>query len=152
MRLERRLPVLALLLLLAGCQTPPPAPEPAPPSPAPVCPAPPPPPQQTDELQAVLVYAEDLRKALAMSQGRGGAELAQATAQLELAANATEPQAEPLKPLATLLAARLAEQRRLQDNVDKLTQQLRDSQRRNEQLNEKLEALKVIEQTLPVKR
>ncbi|MBV8037716.1 hypothetical protein [Roseateles sp.] len=150
MRPERRLPILALLLL-AACQTPAPLPEPAPPPPLPVCPAPPPAPEAGD-LQALLAYAQDLHKALAFSQGRGGAELAQATAQLELAASATEPQIEPLKPLATLLAARLAEQRRLQDNVDKLTQQLRDSQRRNEQLNEKLEALKAIEQTLPVKR
>lgn len=149
MRLERRLSALALLLL-AACQTPAPAPEPPPPPPAPVCPVPAPAPE-AKALEAVLAYAEDLRKALALSQGRSSADLAQAAAQLEQAANAPEPQAEPLKPLAALLAARLAEQRRLQDGVDKLTQQLRDTQRRNEQLNEKLEALKAIEQTLPGK-
>jgi len=92
-----------------------------------------------------------MRRALLLSQGRSGSELAQAAAQLDVVAVATEPQAEPLKPLAALLSARIAEQRRLQDSVDKLAQQLRDSQRRNEQLNEKLEALKAIEQTLPVK-
>ncbi|MGQ3055077.1 MAG: hypothetical protein ACT6S0_25065, partial [Roseateles sp.] len=93
----------------------------------------------------------DLRKALALSQGRSGADLAQAAAQIDVLASATDAPTEPLKALAALLSARLAEQRRLQDNVDKLTLQLRDSQRRNEQLNEKLEALKAIEQTLPGK-
>ena len=152
MPIERRLLQLCVLLALAGCQTPPPAPEPPPPEPAPVCPEPPAPPPQVEELKAVLATAEELRKALALSQGRSSADLAQAAAQIELVATSTEPQAEPLKPLAALLSARLAEQRRLQDSVDKLTQQLRDSQRRNEQLNEKLEALKAIEQTLPAKR
>lgn len=149
MRPERRLSALGLALLLAACQTPAPAPEPPPPA-EPVCPAPAPPPE-AKALEAVLAYAEDLRKALALSQGRSSADLAQAAAQMEQAASAPEPLAAPLQPLAALLAARLAEQRRLQDGVDKLTQQLRDTQRRNEQLNEKLEALKAIEQTLPGK-
>jgi len=145
----RRLFELCLVLMLAACQTPPPAP--APPPPAPVCPEPSPPPPEIAELKAVLTTAEELRKALALSQGRSSADLAQAAAQVDVIASDAQA-AEPLKPLAALLSARLAEQRRLQDNVDKLTQQLRDSQRRNEQLNEKLEALKAIEQTLPAKR
>ena len=149
--MTRRLLEIACLLLLAACQTAPPAPAPAAPPPAPVCPEPAAPPPQVDELKAVLGHVEDLRKALVLSQGRNGADLSQAAAQLDLVANATDASAEPIKPLAALLAARLAEQRRLQDSVDKLTQQLRDSQRRNEQLNEKLEALKAIEQTLPGK-
>lgn len=135
-----------LLVLLAGCQTPMPAPAP-PPSPVPACPEPPAPPPEVDALRAVLGQAEDLRAALAL--GRSSAELAQALAQAD--AVATDARTEALKPLATLLSARLAEQRRLQENVDKLTQQLRDSQRRNDQLHEKLEALKAIEQTLPGK-
>lgn len=167
--------LLWLAATLTACQTPTPAPEPAPPPPAPVCPEPPaPPPPQTDELKAALAYATELRtrttpeltpiaeassgaavqamrKALALSQGRSSAELLQAAAQLDIVNAGTDPQAEQLKPLAGLLAARLAEQRRLQDSVDKLSQQLRDSQRRNDQLNEKLEALKAIEQTLPAK-
>jgi hypothetical protein len=171
-------PVLLLLLLLAACQTPLPAPAPPPPPPPaePVCPEPPapPPPPEADELRAVLAYASELRlrgtaeptpaidvsaapaalamrRALLLGQGRSSAELAQAAAQLDIVTTATDAQAEPLKPLAALLAARLAEQRRLLDSVDKLSAQLRDSQRRNEQLNEKLEALKAIEQTLPAK-
>jgi hypothetical protein len=149
MPLTRRLSELCLLLLLAACQTPLPAPPSPATVPAPVCPEPAAPPPQADELKAVLSYAEELRKALALSQGRGSADQAQAAAQIDAIATSTEPQAEPLKPLATQLAARLAEQRRLQDSVERLTQQLRDSQRRNDLLNEKLEALKAIEQKLP---
>ncbi|MCE4553582.1 hypothetical protein [Pelomonas cellulosilytica] len=148
MPFKRRLIELCALLALAACQTPPPAPPP--PEPTPVCPEPPPPP--ADDLKVVATLADDLRKALVLSAGRSAAEQAQASAQLDQFATATEPQSEPLKPLAALLAARLAEQRRLQDSVDRLTQQLRDAQRRNDQLNEKLEALKAIEQTLPVKK
>ncbi|RZJ09789.1 MAG: hypothetical protein EOP39_10460 [Rubrivivax sp.] len=146
----RRLLEITLLLCLAACQTPPPAPAPPPPAPAPVCPEPPPPAPEVDELKAVLGTAEELRKALAL--GRSSADIAQATAQLDVIATSADPAAEPLKPLAALMSARVAEQRRLQDSIDKLNQQLRDSQRRNDQLNEKLEALKAIEQTLPAKR
>jgi ABC-type transporter Mla subunit MlaD len=151
MPMKRRLLEICLLLPLVACQTPQPVAPPLPP-PAPACPEPPPPVQEANDLKAVLAYAEDLRKALALSQGRNTADLAQAASQLDAAAASTEPQIEPLKPLAVLLATRLAEQRRLQDGIDKLNQQLRESQRRNEQLNEKLEALKAIEQTLPAKR
>ena len=181
MRCHRRLLETGLVLLvtaaLTACQTPAPAPVPPPPPPMPACPeAPPlPPPPEADELRAALAYATELRtrttpeltpipeassaaavqamrKALALSQGRSSAELQQAAAQLDIVNAATDPQAEQLKPLAGLLGARLAEQRRLQDSVDKLGQQLREAQRRNDQLNEKLEALKAIEQTLPAKR
>ena len=144
----RRLFEIAFVLMLVACQTPPPAPPPPPPTP--VCPEPPPAPE-AEALKAVLNTVEELRKALALSQGRSSADLAQAAAQLDVIASDAQA-AEPLKPLATLLSARLADQRRLQENVDRLTLQLRDSQRRNEQLNEKLEALKAIEQTLPAKR
>ncbi len=146
----RRLLEIAGLLLLAACQTPAPVPEPLPPAPA--CPEPPPSPAPADDgLKAVQAYAADLQKALQLGQGRSAMEQAQAATQLESLANSSDPQADPLKPLATLMAARLTEQRRLQDNIDKLNQQLRDAQRRNEQLNEKLEALKAIEQPLPAK-
>lgn len=61
-------------------------------------------------------------------------------------------QAEPWHPLARLLAARYAEQRRVEEVLEKSVQQLRDTQRdtqrRLEQLNEKLEALRAIERSL----
>jgi hypothetical protein len=150
MRIQpRRLLEIGLLLLLAACQTPSPEPQPT----APACPEPPPPaPVESDDgAKALQGYLADLQKALQLGQGRSAAEQAQAAAQLESLSNSSDPQAEPLKPLVALMSARLAEQKRLQDNVDKLNQQLRDSLRRNEQLNEKLEALKTIEQTLPAK-
>lgn len=93
--------------------------------------------------------AQVVRKAMVLSQGRSSSELLQAQVQLDSVAGFGTPQAEQLKPLVSLLATRLAEQRRLADNIERLNQQLRDSQRRNEQLNEKLEALKAIEQRLP---
>lgn len=146
----RRLLEIALLLLLAACQTPAPSPQAAPP--APVCPEPAAPPPANDEgVKALQGYAADLQKAWQLGQGRSAAEQAQAAAQLDALGTSTDPLLEPLKPLASLMSTRLAEQRRLQDNLDKLGQQLRDAQRRNEQLNEKLEALKAIEQTLPAK-
>jgi transcription elongation GreA/GreB family factor len=51
--------------------------------------------------------------------------------------------------LAQLLVSNYAEMRRLNENADKANQQARDSQRRLDQLSEKLEALKNIERTLP---
>lgn len=56
--------------------------------------------------------------------------------------------AQPLHPLARLLASRYAEQRRLEEQLDKQNQQLRDVQRRLDQTNERLEALKAIERSL----
>lgn len=148
----RRLLEIALLLLLAACQTPAPAPTAPTTPPAPVCPEPPAPPAASDEgVKALQGYAADLQKAWQLGQGRSAAEQAQAAAQLDALGTSTDPLLEPLKPLASLMSTRLAEQRRLQDNLDKLGQQLRDAQRRTEQLNEKLEALKAIEQTLPAK-
>lgn len=143
---------LVLALQLAGCQTAAPAPVPPPPAPAPACPEPPAPTAPVaDGQKALLDYAGELHKAVQLAQGRSAAEQAQAAAQLEALGAATDPQVQALKPLALAIAARQAEQRRQQESLDKLSQQLRDSQRRNEQLNEKLEALKAIEQTLPAK-
>ena len=53
-----------------------------------------------------------------------------------------------MHPLARLLASRYAEQRRLEEQLDKQNQQLRDVQRRLDQTNERLEALKAIERSL----
>lgn len=150
MRIQpRQLLEIGLLLMLAACQTPAPV---APPE-VPACPEPPPPaPTVSDDgAKALQGYVIELHRALQLGQGRSAADQAQATAQLEALSSSTDPNAEPLKPLVALVSARLADQKRLQDGIDKLNQQLRDSQRRNEQLNEKLEALKAIEQTLPAK-
>ena len=95
--------------------------------------------------------ALSIRKAMVLSllPRNGGNDLALAQLHLDAAVAATDPQADALRPLARLLAAQMAEQRRLNEHLDRLGQQVKDSQRRNEQLAEKLEALKTIERTLP---
>lgn len=56
--------------------------------------------------------------------------------------------AQPLHPLARLLAFRYGEQRRIEDQLEKERQQTREVQRRLDQTNERLEALKAIERSL----
>lgn len=90
-----------------------------------------------------------LRKAMVLSMSRAGNDLALAQIHLDTVLSSTDPQAEALKPLARLLGTQWSEQRRLSEALDKLNAQARDSQRKTEQLNEKLEALKTIERTLP---
>lgn len=88
--------------------------------------------------------------ALVLGSTRAPGDLARAQALLE--ALQRDPQAEGWRGLARLLASRLAEQRRAEEQVERLAQQLRDlqreHQRRLDQLNEKLEALKAIERSL----
>ncbi|NRR29522.1 hypothetical protein HSX11_04905 [Oxalobacteraceae bacterium] len=171
------LPAL-LCLTLAACalRPPPPVPAPvvvlAPPPPAPVPPPPPP-----DEVGPLLNYHQSLRR---MSQGelikelsglglqqrsprvatqmgmalmltRGSGDLARAQALLDSVATAAEADAAPFKALATLLSSNCAETRRLAEHGDKLAAQLKENQRRTEQLNEMLEGLKNIERTLPAR-
>jgi len=151
-----------------------PQPPQPPTAPLPAAPARPAELAELGELQSLLIYHQELRalgpaelarewaglgalprslagairKAMVLGQGRSGGDWLQAQAQLD-SALATAPPGDALRPLALLLAARLAEQRRLGEANDRLGQQLRDSQRRNDQLSEKLEALKAIEQRLP---
>ena len=66
-------------------------------------------------------------------------------------ATATGKDAQLLAPLVQLLSSQYAELRRQDESIDKLNGQLRDAQRRIEQLNEKLEALKNIERSLSVR-
>jgi hypothetical protein len=58
------------------------------------------------------------------------------------------PESLQFKPLARLMAERLSEMRRLEELTDRHQQQLRDSQRRIDQLNERLEAMRAIERSL----
>ena len=91
---------------------------------------------------------DQLRLALALAQTRQLYDLVRAQELLQrVLANSGEP-ARQLHPLARLLAARFAEQRRVEDQLDRQGQQLREAQRRLEQTNDKLEALKEIERSL----
>jgi hypothetical protein len=126
-----------------------------------------------DELSPEALAAESLRvpenppevagkfeRVLLMGKRHGTEDLAQALAMLDAINADTSGDVRPWQPVAKLLErsyrADYMEQKRLQEQLDKQGQQLRDSQRRNEQLNEKVEqlghkldALKSIELNLP---
>lgn len=89
-----------------------------------------------------------LQLALLLGQTRGNGDLARALALLDTLLRSTAPEAAPWLPLARLIARGYAEQRRLEEQVERQNQQARDNQRKLEQLNEKLEALKAIERNL----
>ena len=97
---------------------------------------------------AALPPQQATQLALALGFSHGTGELARAQALIEQVLHAAEPAAQPWQPLARLVGLRLAEQRRLEEQIERLNQQGRDSQRRIDQLNEKLEALKAIERSL----
>lgn len=146
-----------------------PAPAPALEAPRPAPPAPVPAPTPPAPLQRLMAFHEHLQSAtptdiardrarLAASpepeatlqlawllgQGRNPGDLARATALLDPLARGDSPEA----PLARLLLARLAEQRRLEEQLERQAQQQRELQRRNEQLREQLDALRAIERSL----
>lgn len=89
-----------------------------------------------------------MQLALALSYTNQPPDTARALGLLQRVINHTAPESATIKPLARLLAAKLMNQRRLEDTVDRQAQQLRDSARRIEQLNERLEAMRAIERSL----
>ncbi|WP_257572064.1 MULTISPECIES: protein bicaudal D homolog [Janthinobacterium] len=104
---------------------------------------------QLDLAKADHAPSNTIRRAMLQATVRGAGDLARAQALLEPLATAKDGQL--LAPLAQLLSSQYAELRRQDESIDKLNAQLRDAQRRNEQLNEKLEALKNIERSLSVR-
>ena len=66
---------------------------------------------------------------------------------LDISVRSSAPLAE-IESAGCLLANRLMDQRRLEDATERQAQQLRDSQRRIDQLNERLEAMRAIERSL----
>lgn len=89
-----------------------------------------------------------LELALALGQTRNPSDTVRALGVLDPLVKSTDPQHAPWRPLARQLAARYTEQRRLEEQVERQSQQLRDAQRRQEQLAQQLEALKAIERSL----
>jgi hypothetical protein len=86
--------------------------------------------------------------ALAVFLTRFSRDLTRALTLLDPLIRSTAPEVQPWLPIARLIHARYAEQRRLEEQVERQAQQLRDGQRKLDQLNEKLEALKAIERSL----
>ena len=85
--------------------------------------------------------------ALAQTKVASNTQRAQALLQRVLGSN--EPDARALHPLARLMAPQLAEARRADEQIERQAQQLRDAQRRIDLLNERLEAVRAIERSLP---
>lgn len=138
---------------------------------APACPAVP---QATDAVTRMLAYAqrvrlmppaelnqevtrlgngssptEQLQLSLVLSQLLQLPELIRAQELLGRVLADAGAEAQSLHTLARLLASRYVELRRVEEQLEKQTQQTRDVQRRLDQTNERLEALKAIERSLP---
>lgn len=97
-----------------------------------------------------------LRLAMLLSHPPGGGNLPRAMSLLDAIGASDKPQAVALQPLARLLADQLQERQRLEHTAERLTQQLertgqqlKDSQKEGQLLQEKLDALTEIERTLP---
>ena len=107
--------------------------------------------ETTNELQRLGDPGESppvqVQGAPAPAQTRNPSDLAKAQGLMQKVAANTSEHAQPLRPLARALAYRYGEQRRVEDDRDKQAQQLRDAQKRNEQLTERLEALRAIERS-----
>ena len=86
--------------------------------------------------------------AIALAATRVPADLARALGLLQRVIASQANEAAPIQPLARALAARYLEQRRIEDDRDRQVQQLREAQRRIDQLNDRLEALRAIERSV----
>lgn len=92
--------------------------------------------------------AATVELALALAQTRNPADTARALALLDPIARTPSTEQQPWQALTRLLVVRIGEQRRLEELLERQANQLRESQRNVQQLNEKLEALKAIERSL----
>lgn len=90
-----------------------------------------------------------IQLALALAQSRTAAGAARAQSLLQRVQADPGAEAQTLQPFARLLSVQIAEQRRAEEQVERQAQQLREAQRRIEQLNERLEAVRAIERSLP---
>lgn len=90
--------------------------------------------------------SRNLRLALLLAQTRQPADTARALGLVQH--TLADASAQELHALARLLEARLTQQRRLEEQLDRQSQQLRDVQRRNDQLAERLDAVRAIERSL----
>lgn len=89
-----------------------------------------------------------MQLAVALMHTNQPVETARALGLLQRVAANNAADAAPYRPLARLIAQRLMEQRKLEEALDRQSQQLREQQRRIEQLNERLEAMRAIERSL----
>lgn len=90
-----------------------------------------------------------MQLALALAKSRTPANSARAQSLLQRVIADPAPEAQPLQPFARVLSAQVADQRRTDEQTERQAQQLREAQRRIEQLNDRLEAVRAIERSLP---
>jgi len=95
--------------------------------------------------------ATQVRLAMLLGHVRGPMDLFRALALLESVLKSSDPAAASLHPLARTLANQYQERLKLEMQNEKLAQQLKESQRRSGELQEKLDALADIERSLPVR-
>ncbi len=85
-----------------------------------------------------------MQLAVALMHSNQPVETARALGLVQRVAASNAADAAPYRPLARLMANRLMEQRKLEESLERHAQQLREQQRRIEQLNERLEAMRAI--------
>jgi hypothetical protein len=104
--------------------------------------------QEMSRLGNAVGPIEKIQLSLVLSQLHQLPELLRAQELLGRVLASTDPQAQSVQTMASLLAMRYAEQRRLSELLEKQTQQTREVQRRLDQTNDRLSALKAIERSL----
>lgn len=92
---------------------------------------------------------EATQLALALGQSRTAANQSRAQSLLQRVIADPAAEAQGLQPFARLLSAQIADQRRADEQAERQAQQLREAQRRIDQLNDRLEAVRAIERSLP---
>ncbi|KQP48664.1 hypothetical protein [Pseudorhodoferax sp. Leaf274] len=102
----------------------------------------------SDIAEAQRQPAEEMQLAITLAQTRVPADLVRAQGLAQRVLGNPREEARGLYPLAGMLVARYAEQRRVEEALDRQAQQLREQQRRIDQLSERLEAVRAIERSL----
>ena len=92
-----------------------------------------------------------VQQAILLGNDGGNVELGRALGLLESVQRSVDADAIALQPLVRVLVDQYAERLKLGVQADKLGQIARESQRRAEQLQEKLDALAAIERSLPTR-
>lgn len=93
--------------------------------------------------------ARMMQLAIALAATRTPANSGRAQQLVQRALAQNDAQAQALHPLGRLLLAQYTEARRLEEQLDRQGQQVKDAHRRIDQLNDRLEALRAIERSLP---
>lgn len=90
-----------------------------------------------------------LRLAMLLGYPRAQQDMARAMSQLDNVLKSSDPAAVALHPLARMLADNYAERQKMDAHLERQGQQLKESQRKTVELQEKIDELADIERTLP---